>query len=132
MYTELHLYKPEHSSVHSRTFQQVSQSIPQHQTFSLPIRSLSKELGRTPSLASRSTKAISLCLPTVRNFSCSWQMTKIASVVPAWEIPKLLFVNSHHMSNELVGNILNDFHSLLCQFLSSIVTLVQSISPFPL
>ena len=50
----------------------------------------------------------------------------------AWEELKLLFVNSHHLSNEVVGNSLNDFHSLLRQFLSSIVTSVQIILPFPL
>ena len=31
---------------------------------------------------SRSTTVISICLPTMKNVSCSWQMTKIASVVP--------------------------------------------------
>ena len=49
----------------------------------------------------------------------------------ALEEPKLFFVNSHHLSNEAVGNSLNDFHSLLRQFLSSIAS-VQSKSPFPL
>ena len=50
----------------------------------------------------------------------------------SWEEPKLLFVNSHHLSNEAVGNSLNDFHSLRRQFLSSKVASVQRISPFSL
>ena len=50
----------------------------------------------------------------------------------AWEEPKLLFVNSHHLSYEAVCNSLNDFHSLLHQFLCCIVASVNSISPFTL
>ena len=47
---------------------------------------------------------------------------------PTWDKPKLRFVNSHHLSNEAVSNPLNDFHSLLCQFKSSKVASVQSIT----
>ena len=39
-------------------------------------------------------------------------------------------VNSHFLSNEAVGNPLNDFHRLLRQFQSSIVASVQSITLF--
>ena len=39
-------------------------------------------------------------------------------------------VNSHHLSNKAVGNPLNDFHSLLRHFQSSIVASVQSITLF--
>ena len=46
----------------------------------------------------------------------------------AWDKPKLWFVNSQHLSNEAVGNLLNDFHSLFRQFQSSIVASVESIT----
>ena len=39
-------------------------------------------------------------------------------------------VDSHHLSNEAVGNPHNDFHRLLRQFQSSIVASVQSITIF--
>ena len=117
-----------------RTFSYIPSSFTIHSsTLSFLIADQIIFYGTWSDAFSRSTKAISICLPTVRNFSCSWQMTKIASVVPtAWEEPKLLFVNSHHLPNEAVGNSLNDFHSLLRQFLSCKVASVHSISPFPL
>ena len=66
----------QHSSVHSCKF---------HNPFLSPTPSflIANQITGTWSDVSRSTKTISICLPTVRNFSsCSWYMTTIASVVP--------------------------------------------------
>ena len=117
--------------LHSCTFLQVSQSIPQHQALSLPIRSLpNNDPGRTPSLGPREPyQSVAYRDKLLLQLADGKDCICCAS---AWEEPNLLFVTSHHLSNEAVGHSLNDFHSLLRQFLSSIVASVQSISPFPL
>ena len=102
----------------------------QHQAFSMQISLLSKELGRTslgPRKPNQSAYREKFLLQLVYDNDCICFVS-----ASAWEEPKLLFVNSHHLSDEAVGNSLNDFHSLLRHFLSSIVASAQSLSPFPL
>ena len=74
-----------------------------------------------------------LSIPSFQVSSLHTHFSKEAAIMArssALRFSKGTPVNSHHLSNEAVGNPLNDFHRLLRQFQSSIVASVQSITLF--
>ena len=79
------------------------------------------------------TLSLFLSIPSFQVSSLRKQFSMKYAIITrssAKRFPKGTPVNSHHLSNEAVGNPLNNFHRLLHQFQSSIVVSGQSITLF--